>query len=422
MAPAHRRGPWIPEEDQTLLTLVRNQGPNNWVRISQQMHYRSPKQCRERFHQNLKPTLNHEPISPAEGEEIERLVNEMGKRWAEIARRLGNRSDNAVKNWWNGSMNRRKRIMLSQRGTNRTAETLNERSEPASFERPARHIESEGREHGLRSRTEHFDNSESPWTIPSQGLARPMDVLNRSTHELPPLEPSARLHMTAGQLRPEVKGDGRTTSYEGSSLNDGTDRFTYPQAPFKEDRRNSIFSLSSPQRTVDAPLTSPLVPDSTAVAGGPNQYSRVFNVDREPISGASDPPSHYRPRPDPFKDGLSTAQTILPPLVSPAVSQVSNAESMDRAPSLVSDHNSNSSVSPKTAHSPGLELPPPIDTRSRVFESRQELRRGSAPSLHIHGQNTFAADEGYYSAITASSATERKAFDFPHGKISSRRL
>ena len=40
---------------------------------------------------------------------IEQLVQEMGKRWAEIARRLGNRSDNAVKNWWNGSMNRRKR-------------------------------------------------------------------------------------------------------------------------------------------------------------------------------------------------------------------------------------------------------------------------------------------------------------------------
>ncbi|PWY86987.1 hypothetical protein BO70DRAFT_215205 [Aspergillus heteromorphus CBS 117.55] len=109
MAPTHRRGPWVPEEDQLLLQLVREQGPNNWVRISQHMHYRSPKQCRERFHQNLKPSLNREPISAEEGLMIERMVNEMGKRWAEIARRLGNRSDNAVKNWWNGSMNRKRR-------------------------------------------------------------------------------------------------------------------------------------------------------------------------------------------------------------------------------------------------------------------------------------------------------------------------
>lgn len=103
-----------------LTQLVREQGPNNWVRISQHMHYRSPKQCRERFHQNLKPSLNREPISADEGLMIERMVNEMGKRWAEIARRLGNRSDNAVKNWWNGSMNRKRRGLSSSTSTTTT--------------------------------------------------------------------------------------------------------------------------------------------------------------------------------------------------------------------------------------------------------------------------------------------------------------
>lgn len=104
-----RRGPWSQLEDAALIQLVQQQGPLNWVKISDTLVSRSPKQCRERYHQNLKPTLNHEPISAEEGQLIEKLVGDIGKRWAEIARRLNNRSDNAVKNWWNGSQNRRKR-------------------------------------------------------------------------------------------------------------------------------------------------------------------------------------------------------------------------------------------------------------------------------------------------------------------------
>ncbi|KAK4191667.1 putative Myb-like DNA-binding protein [Podospora australis] len=106
----HKRGPWSQNEDAYLMSLIQTQGPLNWVRIAAMLGTRSPKQCRERYHQNLKPTLNHDPITAEEGVMIERLVRQHGKRWAEIARHLPGRSDNAVKNWWNGSQNRRKRL------------------------------------------------------------------------------------------------------------------------------------------------------------------------------------------------------------------------------------------------------------------------------------------------------------------------
>ncbi|KAI9850179.1 MAG: hypothetical protein M1838_006024 [Thelocarpon superellum] len=135
MAP-HKRGPWCPGEDACLLQLVHSQGAHNWVRISHLIGTRSPKQCRERYHQNLKPALNHDPISPDEGYLIEKLVAEMGKRWAEIARRLNGRSDNAVKNWWNGGMNRRRRLIHRHGDAARSEKRFDERAALPPFPRP----------------------------------------------------------------------------------------------------------------------------------------------------------------------------------------------------------------------------------------------------------------------------------------------
>jgi Myb-like DNA-binding protein FlbD len=109
MVTLRHRGPWGPDEDQLLLQAIDKHGTGDWVRISQDVQYRSPKQCRERFHQSLNPSLNTEPISEYEGLLIKEMVNQIGKRWAFIARQLGGRSDNAVKNWWNSSMNRKRR-------------------------------------------------------------------------------------------------------------------------------------------------------------------------------------------------------------------------------------------------------------------------------------------------------------------------
>ncbi|KAL4802685.1 Homeodomain-like protein [Aspergillus unguis] len=241
MAPVHRRGPWVHEEDERLLQLVREQGSqNNWVRISAHMHCRSPKQCRERYHQNLKPSLNRDPISAEEGLLIERMVSEMGKCWAEIARRLGNRSDNAVKNWWNGSMNRKRRGLHSV-----DSHSLSRTTAHGRIEAP------------YRSRYPSIDHHSRPYTSWSRSSA-----------------PSSR----------------RESCSTSSS--------TYSR------QLTPLYTLPALNRPVDAPLTSP------------------------------------------------------------AFSDTSNAPSLEHPPSMISDHNSISSASPRTLPSPQLlPLPHPVDTR-----------------------------------------------------------
>jgi len=88
------------------MELIHTEKQFNWVIISQKLGTRSAKQCRERYHQNLNPALCHDPITETEGTFIMDFVRTHGKKWAEIARHLEHRSDNTVKNWWNGNHNR----------------------------------------------------------------------------------------------------------------------------------------------------------------------------------------------------------------------------------------------------------------------------------------------------------------------------
>lgn len=109
MARNARLWPWSQSEDRLLLNIISEQGIKSWKLVSQILSTRSPKQCRERFHNILNPSLNHARITPSEGGLIEHLVSEMGKKWAKIARQLNGRSPNTVKNWWYGTHYTRKR-------------------------------------------------------------------------------------------------------------------------------------------------------------------------------------------------------------------------------------------------------------------------------------------------------------------------
>ncbi|KAF0276868.1 hypothetical protein FOG50_02331 [Hanseniaspora uvarum] len=111
----HTKGTWSKIEDEKLMGIVEDLGGDitNWTDISKKMvpFTRTPKQCRERYHQNLKPNLNKDPITEEEGEKINYMVIKHGKKWAFIARSLNNgRSDNTVKNWWNLKEGKKKRL------------------------------------------------------------------------------------------------------------------------------------------------------------------------------------------------------------------------------------------------------------------------------------------------------------------------
>jgi len=193
MIRSSRRDYWLPEEDAILLRLVRTHGQNNWVRISRYFYHRSAKRCRERYYQYLLPSLNHEPIATQEGDLIEQFVEQMGRQWSVIARLLGNRSDNAVKNWWIHRMNRRKTMMVHRNGDKPSPTTMDAHSDSSDQQLPS--LVSDNRSHVLIA----------PHILPSPPLAMLMST-----------EPLTRLW--PGPLCRNSTGNFQGTNPNGTSL------------------------------------------------------------------------------------------------------------------------------------------------------------------------------------------------------------
>lgn len=100
-------------EDIMLTKAAVQYNEKSWNIIAQCVPGRTPRQCRDRWMNYLKPNLKFDPWTKEEDELLISLVNTHGTHWTKMISDFPGRSTNAIKNRWNWLLKDRVNIIVS---------------------------------------------------------------------------------------------------------------------------------------------------------------------------------------------------------------------------------------------------------------------------------------------------------------------
>ncbi|CAD8102980.1 unnamed protein product [Paramecium sonneborni] len=112
--------PWTKEEDQ-ILTDIASQyySKNNWTELTIKFNQlsssqRYPKQIRERWNNVLNPNISKQTWTKEEKIKLIQLILNYGKKWSKIQNEMDGRSENQIKNQYNGIIRNLKRFNVQE--------------------------------------------------------------------------------------------------------------------------------------------------------------------------------------------------------------------------------------------------------------------------------------------------------------------